>query len=345
MSRFQGFVGFFRSILKSKDAAYQERIAAEVQIFAGNENIHELPDIFHYWSNKYLIPMTEPFGFANPTDFFLLNLGKLLDGSSREPVRMASIGSGNCDLEVELAKRLASQGHQNFVIDCLDINPAMLERGRCLAEAEGLADQIHPLCVDLNAWKPGRRIYGAILANQSLHHVLNLEALFSAVQHSLDPHGKFLISDIIGRNGHMRWPEALELVQQFWQELPESYRYNRLMSRQEHSYINHDCSTEGFEGIRAQDILPLLVQNFAFEFFLPFGNVIFPFIDRAFGHNYDAAAEWDRQFIDRVHAADESAMLSNRITPSAMLAVLSMTESETVLRHPNLTPPACIRRP
>ncbi len=66
----------------------------------------------------------------------------------------------------------------------------------------------------------------------------------------------FVTNDMIGRNGHQRWPEALEIVNQYWHELPEAYRYNKLLSRYEPEYMNWDCSTEGFEGIRAQDILP-----------------------------------------------------------------------------------------
>lgn len=343
MSKLQALTDFFCSVFRAKESDYQKRVSAEVQTFKHCENVHELPDIFHYWSNKYLLPMMQPFGFTNPNDFFFLKLRNLIGDSPNSFVRIASIGSGNCDLEVELAKKLAAHGHQDFVFDCLDINPDMLDRGSRLAEAEGVGKHISPICADFNAWKPKKHTYRAILANQSLHHVLNLEGLFRAIQYSLDHQGKLLVSDMIGRNGHMRWPEALELVEEFWQELPEQYRYNHLMDRLEISFINHDCSTEGFEGIRAQDILPLLVQNFSFEFFLPFGNVIFPFVDRAFGHNYNANEEWDKQFIDRVHAADENAILEHKITPTSMLAVLSMAESKTTLRHPNLTPAECIR--
>ncbi|MGH8035292.1 MAG: hypothetical protein ACREO9_08715, partial [Lysobacterales bacterium] len=103
--------------------------------------------------------------------------------------------------------------------------------------------------------------------------------------------------------------------------------------------------TEGFEGIRAQDVLRLLTQYFSFEFFLPYGNIIFPFVDRAFGHNFDAAGEWDRDFIDRVHAADEALILAGEITPTSMLAVVRMGPATPVLRHPNLTPEQCIRQP
>ena len=45
-----------------------------------------------------------------------------------------------------------------------------------------------------------------------------------------------------------------------------------------------------FEGIRAQDILPLLVERFTFDEFIGFGNVIDPFVDRSFGPNFDIAS-------------------------------------------------------
>jgi hypothetical protein len=54
----------------------------------------------------------------------------------------------------------------------------------------------------------------------------------------------------------MRWPEALELVTELWKELPTKYKDNCLLKRVQLEYENWDCSTEGFEGVRSQDILP-----------------------------------------------------------------------------------------
>jgi hypothetical protein len=155
----------------------------------------------------------------------------------------------------------------------------------------------------------------------------------------------FLVSDMIGRNGHQRWPEALELVREFWKELPDRYKYNQLLKRSEPDYINYDCATSGFEGIRAQDILPLLTSCFQFELFVPFANAIFVFIDRPFGHNFDATAAWDQDFIDRVHTRDEEGILAGKLTPTQMLAVLRTVDVEPLLIHPRLTPRFCIRKP
>ena len=67
-----------------------------------------------------------------------------------------------------------------------------------------------------------------------------------AIRTGLRESVEFDTSEMIGRNGHMRWPEALERVQAYWKELPEPYRRNRLMRRYEEKYINHDCAIQGF---------------------------------------------------------------------------------------------------
>jgi hypothetical protein len=93
-------------------------------------------------------------------------------------------------------------------------------------------------------------------------------------------------------------------------------------------YENWDCSTEGFEGIRAQDIMPLLLERFEFELFLGFANIITVFVDRAFGHNFDPNRAWDRDFIGRVGAFDEAAIREWTLTPCQMFAVLTTYEPE-----------------
>lgn len=134
-----------------------------------------------------------------------------------------------------------------------------------------------------------------------------------------------MISDMIGRNGHQRWPEALAIVKRHWKDLPEDKKFNVLLNRLEVEYDNWDCSKEGFEGIRSQDILPLLVQRFQCERFVGFGNVIDIFVDRCFGHNFSSDSQEDREFIDRVHAEDEAGFASGSLTPTHMVAVFCKT--------------------
>jgi len=323
---------------------YARRLANEKQAFDECPVVHDLPPIYEYWAAKFLVPMFAPFGITDTEQFFFLYTQKFHEHFPHSSMRIASVGCGNCDLEVRLARRLVDAGIDDFTIECIDINEVMLARGVKLAESHGVAEHILTTTFDINRWEP-RQTYDIIIACHSLHHVVELEQLFAVIRHSLNPEGYFLTVDMIGRNGHMRWPEALALVQEFWRELPERYRYNHSMKRHEPEFINHDCSTEGFEGIRAQDILPLLIQNFHFEFFAPFSNIVTVFIDRPFGPNFDVTAEWDTNFIDRVHARDEEGILSGELKPTQMGAVLRNRPVETTLLHPRLTPQFCVRVP
>ena len=325
-------------------AGYRARVAAETGIYKDCVDVHELPPVFHYWSNKHLRPKLEAFGFSAPNDMFRQYLLAQAQRRPRGALRFASIGAGNCDLEIALASSLRDQGHADFVIDCLELNPTMLERGRAGAAGQGVAEHIRLVPADFNVWTPAVD-YDAVLANQSLHHVVNLEGLFGRIKGCLKPQGAFLISDIIGRNGHQRWPEALAIVHEFWRRLPPSYRFNNSLARYEERYEDWDCSTESFEGIRAQDILPLLVAQFHFRLFVGFGNVIDPFIDRAFGHHFDVTQAWDRAFIDEVHERDEREMAAGRIKPTHMIAVVGNDAGEAPRFHPPLSPSFCIRAP
>jgi len=59
--------------------------------------------------------------------------------------------------------------------------------------------------------------------------VTSLEFLFDNVKEALTNNGNFVVNDMIGRNGHQRWPEALLQLEIFWAELDERYKYNHLL--------------------------------------------------------------------------------------------------------------------
>ena len=322
---------------------YKKRLRSEQAHFRDISNVHDLPPIFHYWSDKYIRPAAEQLGFVTAEDLYTEYLARAIEALGEETPVFLSLGAGNCDTEIRVARLLRDRGHTRFVIECLDLNPVMLQRGRDLARKSGRTHHIAFVKGDFNYWKPTKQ-YAAIIANQALHHVLKLETLFAEVKNSLRPGGYFVANDMIGRNGHQRWPEALEHVQRFWRELPVEYRWNYALERHEETYINHDCSREGFEGVRAQDILPLLLEHFDFRLFLAFGGVTEVFVDRDFGHNFDPSRAWDREFIDRVHAFNEEALLGGLLTPTQMYAVMTVGPCTERLYSRGLVPAQCVRK-
>lgn len=322
---------------------YRSRLEQELANFADDVDVHALPEIFHYWSNRYVRPWFEEVGTTHPEDLFAHYLIKAAEDAAGTP-RFLSIGSGNCDAEVAVALDLRARGLEKFTLECMDINPKMLARGEQLAAEKGVLGCMAFQCADFNDWTPPHH-YDGIVANQCLHHVTNLEGLFDAIQACLTDRGLFITSDMIGRNGHMRWPEALDIVNKYWQELPERYRYNHQHRRLELEFVNHDCSVGCFEGIRAQDILPLLIPRFNFHVFIAFGNVIDPFIDRGFGHNFDAGKAEDLALIDQLHAEDEAGFAAGRLKPTHMIAVMSKPEHqpEHAYYARGLTPEQAVR--
>lgn len=338
-ARIRSKLGAFASLARQSE--YERRMREEVARFEGELHINDLPPIFHYWSNTHLRPMLESFGFSHPEDFYALNIQRR--AASGRATRILSIGAGNCDTEVGIAKLLLERGFTNWSMTCLDITAAMLERGSAMAQKEAVADHFEFVAADFNSWPGMPARFDLVVANQCLHHVVDLERLFDNIPRWLHDGGVLVTSDMIGRNGHQRWPEARALVDRFWTELPASYRFNRQLRRQEDRFLDWDCAIEGFEGIRSQDILPLLCERFGFELFLGFGNVVDPFTDRSFGWNFQADGAWDRDFIDRVHACDEAEMDAGRITPTHMFAVVTLNRSARPVVWRNRTPEASIR--
>lgn len=88
--------------------------------------------------------------------------------------------------------------------------------------------------------------------------------------------------------------------------------------------------------------MPALLRRLHFHCFIGFGNVIDVFVDRNFGHNFNAGGEWDRSFVDRLHAFDEAGLASGRLTPTHMLAVLGAEPVDSPFFSRGLTPEASV---
>jgi len=328
-------------------AEYSERIRLELEHFREVENVHDLPAIFHVWSEKYVRPkILEVIGMsiAGMEDFYARYIRTYAEANPRERIHIASIGAGNGDLEVRIAKLLKAAGIEQFRFQCLDINPAMLERGREAARNEQLMDHFDFLEEDTSNWSPAAPI-AIVMANHSLHHILELESTFAKIKHAIGRKGYFLTCDMIGRNGHMRWPEALEHVERIWQTMPDRYKYNHQLKRYEQMYENFDCSTEGFEGIRAQDILPLLVRFFSFDAFVAYGNIPDVFVERSFGHNFDPANPDDVRFVDYLGELNDKLISDGKIKPTQMMAVMRASSSRPCKHYLHWTPEFCVRPP
>lgn len=339
-------IDFAKRVLRKlhRPRSYGDLLRSEINTFKDNTNVHDLPKIFAYWGDKYLTPKFQEIGFENAVDLYQRSMIEACQKNPDQEVRFLSLGAGNCDLEVQVARFVKDSICSNFVLECVELNPHMIERGVKFAAELEVSDHIAFCEADLNTWK-SEHSYQVIIANHILHHIVELEHIFDSIYDSLADDGVFVVCDMIGKNGHGKWPEALQVVEEYWQKMPKTHRRHCITGRIQKSYINPRPPVDDFEGIRAQEILPLLNQSkFHFHLFMPYSNIIDPFIDRATGHNFDPEKEWDRGFIDEIAKLDWQLIESGKIKPCQMIAILGKKEASSAKFYKNLTPEFCERK-
>ena len=318
---------------------HADRIAQEISFFK-DMDLNALPAIYSYWSNKYLTELlNEAYDSFDLFGVFARELGESVRTTGNPTI--VSIGSGDAEVECAIAARMLDLGYTDFCFECLELSTFLIDRARERVAGTRLEAHLRFVEIDLTQWAPTAP-FGACFANHSLHHIIALEHVFDQIRAHLAPNGSFLTSDMIGRNGHMRWPETQAIIDAIWQVMPDAWKHNRSLKRFEREFVNWDCSSHGFEGIRAQDILPLLVERFHFHKLVAWGGIIDPFIDRAFGHNLDPQVDFDRQFVDTLWQTNRTLVSLGVIKPTQMIAVMKNEPGE--LRScDNLDPALCVR--
>jgi hypothetical protein len=87
--------------------AYQERVQQEIQHYETVEQVHDLPAIFHFWSNRYVRPKLEAvFGISGFDELYAKYIRRYAEEHPGETVEVFSLGAGNADTEVRIADPL-----------------------------------------------------------------------------------------------------------------------------------------------------------------------------------------------------------------------------------------------
>ncbi len=152
-------------------SGYSGRLEAERKHF-DDPNTNDLPGIYYYWSDKWILPKLRAFGIAGAAEMFEKYLSAHCERSNSQQ-KFVSIGSGSCDLEIDLAHRLRKRGHTNFTIECLELNSGLLDRARAAADHTGIADNLALVETDLNEWSSSKTS-AVVLSSHSMHHVLHV---------------------------------------------------------------------------------------------------------------------------------------------------------------------------
>ncbi len=326
----------------AKKGADEARVAAERRHFESAGAYDPLPEICRYRTRRYVQPrVNEVFGTRSQADFYTRPI--LEKAASGRQVTVLSLGSGNGELELGVASDLLRSGTDRFHIEGLELSAVNVEAANANARAQGLEKKVSFFEGDFNTLTADRE-QDFVIANQVLHHVSALEDLFDALGLILGKDGLLLTRDMIGRNGHLAWPECRELIDRVWSEIPRRYRYSHRENRFLDEPPDRDYSRNSFEGIRAQDILPLMLERFSFARFYAFGGITEKILNRALGPNFSVDNEDDLAFVNNLELLNDTAINGGLIKPTVMLAHVSV-EPRTLTCWRERTPERCVHMP
>lgn len=332
--------------MEEKDPGdYARKAASEQRHFEKIESFNPLASIIGWWAPRYLTPRVQQlFGTSTHIQFYADPIARICRQTGRT-VRVLSIGSGDGTVELQVGRYLLEKCKvANFLLTGIELSPTLVERAT--AKIDGaVAGKVAFECGDINAGLVSGGV-DAIIFNQVLHHIVELEALFDACADLLASGGIVLVRDMIGRNGHRAWPEALEVINSIWAQMPQRYRYHHVHKREYDRFPDIDMSGQSFEGIRAQDILPLLLRQERLHFsrFYAWGGVVDRFISQGFGPNYDANNENDTGFIHTLSLLTDVLNDTGLVKPVQMVAELTNRPTECAYWK-SRSPAFCVRDP
>jgi SAM-dependent methyltransferase len=149
--------------------------------------------------------------------------------------------------------------------DAVDIAEGAIEQATKQARDSGLK-HIHYSVADLNAIRLPRCTYDVVFGISSIHHVSNLEHLFTEVGLALKPGGYFFLDEFVGPN-KFQWTDAqLAAINEQLGMLPPDLKISLYDGTPKVSVrrlnIEEMDAVDPSEAVRSEDILKLLPLYF-----------------------------------------------------------------------------------
>ncbi len=190
-------------------------------------------------------------------------------------IRMLSLCCGVGQLEMDLLK----SGYADR-IDGYDASAACVAEAQKRADREHLSDRISFYHVDLNSFSfPKDHTYNVVLNEAALHHIQNLEHIFSEIEKILVDDGCIISHDYIGPNQHQWTSVQLKHINRILASLPKELKHSRtnpfLVHDKKHALSLAEMNTiDPTEGIRASEILPVMEKYFTIVEYKNFGGTL-----------------------------------------------------------------------
>lgn len=232
-------------------------------------------------------------------------------GRADRPIQILSLGSGYCGTEVDWSRSLKMP----YQIVCTDINEELFHRAAEVAASERLAMEFRVEDLNFIQIEPGR--FDLIFAHAALHHVINLEHLIEQIALGLSEDGLFHVVEVVGMNRKLIWDENERFANCLLDLVPlQITRGIRL---------NVPFASDGMEGVRQEDILPLVRDRF---------HVVFEWRHGAFmryicthpnlGLYFDPNDRAARPYLDFLMECDASAVRRGVLKPLEVWGVYGL---------------------
>jgi SAM-dependent methyltransferase len=210
------------------------------------------------------------------TDFIAYTAEKFISPlKKKKRVRMLSLCSGIGHLELDMIKKeLVDEiiGFE-FSSDCV-------ARANENALAAGVSERLKFFQMDLNI--PSFVDFGHfdfIFNEAALHHISNLENLISECLKVCLPHTLFINHDYVGPNHHQWTEKQLSYINRIMELIPSELRASRTNIGAVHLKKNSlplrkMLEIDPTEGVRSEDILDVMKNNFDIIEFKSFGGTV-----------------------------------------------------------------------
>jgi len=217
-------------------------------------------------------------------------------------INVLSLGSGYCGHEIMMAEQFSRE----YEILCVDINEDLFKKAREVADGKDLGLSFAVRDLNFIEIPPGK--YDLIFAHAVLHHIINLEHLYGQIAGGLTDEGLFHLIEVVGKNRLLIWEENQAVVNKLLDICPAGLVAD--------TRIHVTEEEEGMEGVRQEEILPLLKDYFYPKYEHLHGAFMrYVCLDERLGKALCPSRTEARKYLDFLIDCDESCVRRKLLRP------------------------------
>lgn len=225
-------------------------------------------------------------------------------------LKILSLGSGDCWLELDLAK------HPNIKqITCVDIAYNALNQAKEVAREKGYTN-IEFLCEDLYRYEFAQDYYDLVIFNSSLHHFKDIDSLFSVkVKPCLKSGGMLLLNEYVGPDKIQLPKSQLKSINQAIGMIPKKFRLRKGTTLYKNSYSGPGLIrmylADPSESVESSTIIPAVRKHFDIIEEKSIGGNILMAVLKDIGEPFIALDAEKEQVLNKLFAFEDAFLESN----------------------------------